>query len=212
MAVLKMAVYRIQNMLDSLGMRLILFLFCAVLYGQEDPLAKGLDTPTVSAPPVIVLTPVDQKISATLLVTKDVAPATNVTPVLGSGLKKTVLPTFEAKQPGFYTFAAAEGGTDISIFLTSPAGHPFLLRSIPFLRGYEVKLDSIDLYGSFISGTVFVYVGSSYTPLKVTPKDDRITIPYPTRVMSGFVSITVYQFGGFCDSIVVKAQRPVHLH
>ncbi len=87
-------------MLDSFGMRLILLLFGAVLYAQEDPLAKGLNIPTVSAPPVIVLTPVDQKISATLLVTKDVAPTTNVTPVLGANLVSAPIERVLACCPG----------------------------------------------------------------------------------------------------------------
>ena len=100
------------------------------------------------------------------------------------------------------TMGQSPSGYDMSVILTPPGGTAFLLNSRPFIRGYDYTAGVLTIYGTFQSGQASLYIGSSLVPLKAVPQTDRIVLNM--KPADGVTTVTVYQTGGACDSVVVR--------
>jgi len=81
----------------------------------------------------------------------------------------------------------------------------YKLRSTPILRGYQYDGDMLTVYGGFVEGQTLVYVGTSLVPVKPIHKQGHIELSMkPTDAVT---TLTIYQAGGICDSVLVRLKR-----
>lgn len=184
---------------------LLLLAISVALLAQSNRHDKALAMPTMAIPPVIVLVPNGGKVSAMLLATRDVPAGTNVLPVVTTGKQRSILPSFQVSAPGVYPMAIVPEGSDVIAYITPPTGVLYQIRSASIVRGYQYDGAVLAIYGNFIEGQLLVYVGTSLVPVKPTLKQGHLEISLkPTGAVA---TLTIYQAGGFCDSVLVRLKQ-----
>lgn len=186
------------------AMKFLLLLLPALALHAQD-VAANLGVEKITAPPAIVLSVDGEKVSATLLATADVPAGTYAVPVVVTPDRRMVFPGFQITGQSPYPLVTAPAGAEIGVFLTTPNGHPFMIRSHPILRGYEYDAGILTVYGNFIAASTFVYVANSLIPIRPTLNHNRIE--FPLKATGAVVTVTVYQVNGFCDTIAVRLQQ-----
>jgi len=184
---------------------LLLLVVSAVLVAQSNSLDPLLVMPKMNVPPVIVLVPSGGKVSAVLLATRDLPTGTSVLPVVTNGKERSILAGFTVSAPGVYPLAMAPVGSAVMAYITPPTGAMYKIRSAAMLRGYQYDGDTLVIYGSFMGGQTLVYIGTSLVPVKPTLKQGSIELSL--KPSAAIVTLTVYQAGGLCDSVLVRLAR-----